>query len=68
MRKSAVDDKRGGNDGIRRAVIAPGMAAGTGDDDLKTAAAKSLGNDVVRAGAVEGDEETRDGGDWRGGG
>jgi hypothetical protein len=63
------DEKGGGNDGIGRAEIAPGMAARTGDDELKTAAAKSLGDDVVRAGTVEGDERGKRGrGDIFGGG
>ncbi len=51
-----VDGKRGGDDGIGRAVVAPGMAAGACDGDLKTAAAKSLRDDVVVAGAIESDE------------
>ena len=51
-----VDGERGGNDGIGRSVVAPGMAAGTGDDDLKAAAAESLRDDVVGAGAIESDE------------
>ncbi len=42
-----VHDERGGDDGIRRSVIAPGMAARTCDDDLKAAAAESLRDDVA---------------------
>jgi len=60
-----IDDKGGGDDRVGSAVIAPGMAAGAGDDDLKAAAAERLGDDVVRACAIEGDE-VRDG--RRGGG
>ena len=52
-----ADDERGGDDGIGRAVIAPGMAARACNDDLKAAAAKSLRDDVVGAGAIEGDEQ-----------
>ena len=43
-----ADEKAGGNNGIGRSVIAPGMAARAGDGYLKTAAAKSLRDDVIR--------------------
>ena len=40
-------------DGIADAVIGPGMAAGSGDGDVETAAGEGLGGDAVGAGAVE---------------